>query len=344
MTEHPGTESPGTAHPGIEHWVCLAGGNALGIFHLGAIEALTEAGVGVQRVSGTSIGAVTAALWFGGPPAGALARLQAYWDRATESYLFGTARTTRQLAASRALLGGQSGLFRPTLPGLASTAPLAPATDHLHSTAPMRRTLEELVDFDALNDGRVRVVLNALDQETAEEVVFDSAQTPLTVDHVLASSALPLLFPPVQIDGRFLVDAGLSANLPIAALLADPPATDTVCWAIDLWPAAAPRADTLEAVARRQNDLLFAAQSNHALVRVAETVGPALRAAGVRAAVHHVGYDGSSWEVGAKAFDYSAVALQRRRRAGREAMQTALAHAPLPAADGLRFHRHRFHG
>lgn len=327
-----------------EHWACLAGGNALGIFQAGAIEALLDADVRITRVAGTSIGAVTAALWFGGPAESAAHRLRTYWERATENYVVGGVRAARRAAASRALVGGQSGLFRPSLPGFFSATPMAPPVDHLHSTAPMRRTLEELVDFDRLNDGRVRVIVNALDQQTAEEVVFDSARVPLTVDHVMASSALPLLFPPVEIDGRALVDAGLSANLPIAALFADPPQRDTVCWAIDLWPPVAERATSLEAVARRQNDLIFAAQSKHALQRVAETVAPVLQEAGVRAAVHHLGYDGGTWEIGTKAFDYSSTALQRRARAGRAAMDRALAGPSALDGAGLHLVRHPFHG
>ena len=54
-----------TDYTSPEHWVCLAGGNALGAFHVGAVTQILNADVSVQRVAGSSIGAVTGALWLG---------------------------------------------------------------------------------------------------------------------------------------------------------------------------------------------------------------------------------------------------------------------------------------
>lgn len=323
-----------------DHWVCLAGGNALGAFHLGAVQALLEEGTPVTRVAGASIGAVTAALWLGGPPGTAAERLGLFWQRARDKSALGILRGARQMAAMRALMGGQPWLFQPTLPGFWAMHPFAPSDDHLHSTAPLRQTLLELIDFDALNDGPVRLIINALDQQTAEDVIFDSRETRLTVDHLLASAALPLLFPPVEIDGRLLVDPGISANLPLAPLFRDLPGRDTVCWALDLWPPLAARAGSPDSIARRGQDLMFAAQSRHALERLALTAAAPLERAGIGVAVHHLGYDGGDWEVSPKAFDYSATALARRARAGAEAMRQALA-AP-PPRPGLQVTRHEF--
>ena len=323
-----------------EHWVCLAGGNALGAFHLGAIEVLLDAGLPVRRVAGASIGAITAALWLGGPREMAKQRMRAFWARAVDRSVFAGTRPARQTSALRALLGGRPWLFNPTLPGIWAMHFLAPNDDHLHSTALMRQTLAELIDFDHLNNGETRLIISALDQETSEDVVFDSATTRLTVDHLMASSALPLIFPPVRLDGRLLVDAGFSANLPVAAIFRDPPERNTVCWAIDLWPPTARRAPSPDTVARRAQDLMFAAQSRHALERLTETLSPRLQDAGIGVAVHHLGYDGGDWEVAAKAFDYSRAALERRRRAGAAEMTRVLSgHAPLQGG-GFSVFRH----
>lgn len=312
-----------------EHWVCLAGGNALGAFHLGAVETLLDSGLTIRRVAGASIGAITAALWLGGPKETAKKRLRAFWGRSVDRSVWAGTRPARQASAMRAMFGGRPRLFNPTLPGIWAMHFLAPNDDHLHSTAAMRQTLAELIDFDRLNDGETRVIVTALDQETSEDVVFDSATTRLTVDHVMASSALPLIFPPVRIDGRLLVDAGLSANLPIAALFRDLPERNTMCWALDLWPPKARQAISPDTVTRRAQDLMFAAQSRHALERLTETLSPRLQEAGIGAAVHHLGYDGGDWEVAAKGFDYSRAALERRHREGTEEMTRALsAYAP----------------
>lgn len=327
-----------------EHWVCLAGGNALGAFHVGAVEALLEAGVTVQRVAGASIGALTAALWLGGPRETASQRLRAFWKRSENPLVWAGLRGSRQMAALQAMLGGRPGVFAPTLPGFWAAHPLAPSDDHLHTTAPQRQTLCELIDFDRLNNGETRLIVTALDQETAEDVVFDSAETRITVDHLMASSALPLIFPPVEIDGRLLIDPGLSANLPITALFRDPPRQDTVCWAIDLWPAVGDRATSPDTVARRTQELVFAAQSRHALERLVETLSPRLQEAGVALAIHHLGYDGGDWEVALKGFDYSRASLVRRGKVGAEAMQKALSAPSAPQEPGLHVTRHAFCG
>lgn len=326
-----------------ENWVCLAGGNALGAFHLGVVEALLDANVPVRRVAGASIGAVTAALWLGGPRETAMQRLRTFWARAEDRSVFAGLRAARQTSAMRALLGGRPRLFNPTVPGIWAIHPLAPNDDHLHSTVPMRQTLTELIDFDRLNNGETRLIVNALDQRTSEDVVFDSATTRLTVDHLMASSALPLIFPPVEIDGHLLVDAGLSANLPIAAIFGDLPDQDVTCWAADLWPPTADRAISPDTVARRMQDLMFAAQSRHALERLADSLSPRLLEAGRTAAVHHLGYDGGAWEVAAKAFDYSRAAVRRRYQAGRAGMKAALS-APQAAQPGFAVTRHVFSG
>lgn len=325
-----------------DHWVCLAGGNALGAFHFGAVEALLDSGLPVRRVAGASIGAITAALWLGGPKETARQRLRAFWARAVDRTVLAGTRPARQTSALRALLGGRPRLFNPTLPGIWAMHFLAPDDDHLHSTMPLRRTLAELIDFDRLNDGETRLIVNALDQETCEDVVFDSASTQLTLDHLMASSALPLIFPPVRVDGRLLVDAGMSANLPIAAIFRDPPERNTLCWAIDLWPPLARRAISPDTVARRAQDLMFAAQSRHALERLAETLSPRLHQAGIGVAVHHLGYDGGDWEVAAKAFDYSQAAVSRRHRAGAEEMRRALSSCRPPQQAGFSVTRHAF--
>ena len=333
-----------TQNSSPEHWVCLAGGNALGAFHVGAIEALLEAGITVPRIAGASIGAVMAALWLGGPRETAGERLRAFWQRSENPFIRAGFRQSRQMAAMHAMLGGRPGMYAPALPGFWAAHPLAPSDDHLHSTGPQRRTLCELIDFDRLNDGGTRLIVTALDQETAEDVVFDSAETRITVDHLMASSALPLIFPPVEVEGRLLVDPGLSANLPIAALFRDPPRQDTVCWAIDLWPPTAERATSPDTVARRAQELLFAAQGRHALERLAEALSPRLQEAGTTIAIHHLGYDGGDWEVALKGFDYSRASLVRRGRAGAEAMREALSALTKPPSAGLHVTRHAFSG
>jgi NTE family protein len=52
----------------MEAWLCFAGGNALGAFHVGAWQAIEQSGLRVSRMAGASIGAVVAAIIAGNPP------------------------------------------------------------------------------------------------------------------------------------------------------------------------------------------------------------------------------------------------------------------------------------
>src|SRR5580658_10953560 len=62
----------------------LQGGGALGAYQVGVYQALHEAGLEPDWVSGVSIGAINAAIVAGNPPERRLARLKAFWERITE--------------------------------------------------------------------------------------------------------------------------------------------------------------------------------------------------------------------------------------------------------------------
>lgn len=88
---------------------------------------------------------------------------------------------------------------------------------------PMAATLNALIDFGRLNDGDKRVSFVAIDMEAGEEVWFDNTEMRITVEHLLACTALAPLFPPVEIDGRLLCDAGIANNLPFDRMFRDVP-------------------------------------------------------------------------------------------------------------------------
>lgn len=304
--------------------VALSGGNALGAFHGGVVEAFLDHGILPQHVAGTSIGAVTAALWLGGPIDGAVDRLRAFWQAAADKSGFGLTTTWRKSALTRALLLGRAGLFHPSFPGVLAAFPGAPADDHLFDTRPMHRLLDRMVDVDALNASPTRVTVLSLDQSSGEVLTFDNRSMDLTIDHVLASASLPLAFPPVVIDGRPMVDAGLSENCPVRRLFDHPITRPTRCWVADLWPARAPRASSLDEVLGRTQDLAFAAQRQWALEHVRTLLDRADANTGP-VEFRELILDQTDWEVGGKAFDYTPASLQRRWAAGRTAVATALA-------------------
>jgi NTE family protein len=201
--------------------IVLQGGGALGAFEFGVLKALYEQRPGFTPtvVTGTSIGAVTAAVLAGarGDPMEALDRL---WREklpvppASLGYLDPTPWWPPQ--ARRALaMAGNPGMYRPRADFF-----LAPwLCTSVYDTAPLRRTLDELVDLDRLNAGSTHVVVTAIDLETGEGRDFHSSPEGLSFDAIVASASLPPAFPMTAVQGGSYWDGGLFANTPLSSAI-----------------------------------------------------------------------------------------------------------------------------
>ena len=105
-----------------------------------------------------------------------------------------------------------------------------------YSTAPLRETLGELIDFRVLcNEATTRLTVGAVNVRTGEMRYFDSRDEPLALEHVMASGALPPAFPAVRIDGEPYWDGGIYSNTPIEAVLDDKPRRDSLIFAVNVW-------------------------------------------------------------------------------------------------------------
>lgn len=319
----------------------LDGGNAVAAYDAGAYEALEQAGHVPDHVAGASAGAVNAVLIAGNPPGARVAALRAFWDSvATPQPAWPNpwARATQLAEGMQARLFGRPAMFRPCLHALAD--PNAPPG--LYDLAPLRDTLARLVDLGLLNGGETRVSLIAVDLRSGEDVVFDTAQALIALDHVLASCALPPNFAPVEVDGRALVDGGLSANTP-AQLVLGPPRDGLTCFVVDPFPLmAAPPASLLDAQ-ERQSDLIFAAQTRRALQAQARLWSLEARLAPDApplGAAWRLEYRVGDEETAIKGYDFSTAVLQRRWAAGAADMRAALAEwgGQAPGAPGLALH------
>ncbi len=294
----------------------LAGGNALGAYQAGVHQALEEAGIVPDRVVGTSIGAINGAIIAGNATADRTARLNDFWRPAPPGSdtpgWWGTVPDTwrRTGEVLGTLLHGRRGMF--SGPGSATLAG-APA---VFDTGPMQRTLATLVDFDRLNRDTIRYAATAVDLDSGDDAIFDSADRTITPNHIRASGALPPTFPPVTIDGTRYVDGGVSANLALDAVLETPGDAPLLCIAVDLLPLAAPRATTLGEMTERAQDLTFAIQTRRSIMRWQEryAADPALRDRSVVLA--HLAYADQQPEVAGKALDFSPLSVRRRWDAG----------------------------
>ena len=297
----------------------LSGGNALGAFEAGVYEALHQHGLRPDWVVGASIGAINAALIAGSAPDTRIDTLRGFWHPHVASatdlaypWLSSTMETGRRSAAAVWTgLAGRAGIFGPALSALTSWGKDRPS---IFETDQLARTLARLIDFDLLNGGPCRFTATAVDLANGDDVVFDSGQLRIDPAHVRASAALPVAFPPVEIAGRWLVDGGLSANLPLDPVLSTPPTRPVLCIAVDLLPLCGPLPSTIGEAAGRMQDLIFAAQSRRSLERwqAAYALHDDARVSLVR-----VAYTEQQEEVAGKALDFSGPTIERRWAAGR---------------------------
>jgi NTE family protein len=161
----------------------------------------------------------------------------------------------------RALMMGQNGFFKPRFPPpFLSPFSGDPATS-FYDTAPLKATLERLVDFDRLNSGETRVSVAAVNIRNGNLVYFDTAERKLRAEHFMASGALPPGFPAVEIDGEYYWDGGVVSNTPLTRVLTSEPRRDTLTFQVDLWSAKGRLPYDLREVLSRQKDIQYSSRT-----------------------------------------------------------------------------------
>jgi NTE family protein len=260
----------------------LQGGGALGAYQAGVFQGLHEAGIEPDWAAGISIGAINAALIAGNAPGQRVERLQAFWDTVTAPPLLPpTAPLLAQAAeaggeimrtalgwfeASRALFEGQRGFFVPRLPPPALHARAAADQLGLYDTAPLKATLERLVDFDRINHRTgMRLTVSAVNVACGNFELFDNRRGRwagrIGPEHIMASGALPPGFGSVVIDGEHYWDGGLVSNTPLSAVLDEEPRRDTLAFQVDLWSATGPLPKNLLDVEERAKDIRYSSRT-----------------------------------------------------------------------------------
>jgi len=250
----------------------LQGGGALGAYQVGVYQAMHEAGIEPDWVIGTSIGAINAALICGNEPAHRLDRLDAFWGRLEQKGFgpspldpFGIAAT---LATMSTLLRGIPSFFAPNPFALrGATAETSVEQASYYSTAPLRETLHELIDWKYLRDCRTRLTVGAVNVCTGAMRYFDTRDEPLGIDHVMASGALPPAFGAIRIDGEPYWDGGIYSNTPIEAVLDDKPRRDSLIFAVNVWHQKAEEPNSIREVMARQKDIQYASRADSHIAR-----------------------------------------------------------------------------
>ena len=204
--------APANTRPDLPGQVVLVlqGGGALGAYQAGVYEALHEAGIEPDWVIGTSIGAINASLIAGNPPERRLQRLNEFWEAMERGSVttgpfhpldvLGLGRSAATLAT---VVRGIPDFFTPNLHAWrGQMASLGVEQAAYYSTSPLRATLADLVDVDYLCQCRTRMTVGAVNVVTGHMRYFDTRHEALTVEHVMASGALPPAFGAIRIDGQ----------------------------------------------------------------------------------------------------------------------------------------------
>jgi len=175
----------------------LSGGGAKGAYEAGVAAAFVERGLPIRLVAGSSAGALNAAMI----ASGRADRLEAMWRSITRE----------QVYTLRAPV-----FFAGFLPGWFTMLALN-ETSSLFDPAPLRDLITASLDFNRLRASPVRLLVTATDLARREKRVFDNRS--VTVDALMAASAVPGLFPPVEVDGALLMDGGLTGRAPVLEAL-----------------------------------------------------------------------------------------------------------------------------
>ncbi len=246
----------------------LQGGGALGAYQAGVYQALQEAGLEPDWISGVSIGAVNAAIIAGNKPGERLEALSEFWRRITDRTLWASApdgdifrQARNAYSAFATTLLGQPGFFEPNkvnpwlLPAGAKNA------TSYYDTTPLHQTLKEVIDFDLINQKPVRFSVGAVNVVSGNFVFFDNNKDMIGPEHVMASGALPPGFPMVKIGTDFYWDGGVVSNTPLQHLLAQDDNLNSLVFQVDLFSARGMLPRTIQDVMGREKDITYSSRT-----------------------------------------------------------------------------------
>jgi NTE family protein len=192
-------------------------------------------------------------------------RMNAFWKRVETSDFMGLPLPNWFGQAARNMMSIATGVpafFEPRPAAFFSPhSPLGADDAGYYSVLPLRHLLEELVDFERINHGPMRLSVGASKVQSSELVYFDSKKMPIEVEHILASGALPPAFPAVRIDGELYWDGGILSNTPVELVFDDLPRQSGTVFTIHLWNPHGPEPETIWQVMNRQKDLQYSSRA-----------------------------------------------------------------------------------
>lgn len=190
----------------------LSGGGAKGLAHIGALKAIEEAGVRIDYIGGTSMGAIIGALYASGYSATQLDSIFRVvdFDQLIQDEIPRGAKTFYEKETSER--------YALTLPfdkfKLSFPSGLSKGQNVYNLISSLTSHVDSISDFTKLPIPFFCIATNV---ETGKQVLLDEGYLPRTL---IASGALPTIFSPVQIGDELLIDGGVINNYPVDEILA----------------------------------------------------------------------------------------------------------------------------
>ena len=199
-------------HKDLRVGLVLSGGGAKGLAHIGALKVIEDSGVKIDYIAGTSMGAIVGALYASGYSADELVVLfkQANFDKLIrddfqrKNKSFFERKDTDKHAVVLPF-----NKFKLSFP-----SSISKGQNTYNFYVKLLDHVKEVNDFSKLPIPFLCIATNV---ETGKQVLLDKGYLP---DAISASGAIPTLFEPVNLNGKLLIDGGVSNNYPIDELLA----------------------------------------------------------------------------------------------------------------------------
>lgn len=208
--------------------LALQGGGSHGAFTWGVLDRLLEEPwLRIEAISGTSAGAMNAALlvdgWVQGGVEGARATLQSYWQRVSQAAVF----SPLQRSPLDRLMGRWTLDTSPAYAVMNLMARvLSPYDLNPLGLNPLRKILTETIHFGRLPGAPIKLFITATNVRTGRGRIFRNAE--ITPDVLLASACLPTMFQAIEIDGEPYWDGGYAGNPTLTPLVRESDAQDTI--------------------------------------------------------------------------------------------------------------------
>ncbi len=188
----------------------LSGGGAKGLAHIGALKVIEEAGIQIDYIGGSSMGAIVGALYASGYSASQLDSIfhEINFDILIQDEVPRSAKTFYEKEETeKYVLTLPFDDFKISFPSGLSKG------QNIYNL--MSRLTLHLGNFQDFSEMPIPFFCIASDIETGEEVILESGSLAKAVS---ASGAIPSVFSPVRIDGKLLTDGGVTNNYPVSEL------------------------------------------------------------------------------------------------------------------------------